>query len=153
MATTRIKDLTTASAMADDDFIAIDGATNGTRKIAASDVGGNETIYEKQFATYYNGNFSAAGGNYIYYITPTNTSDVTQENAMKISAFYRTEDSTQAVCPLIVTECSVSSSTRMTVYVKSIYALNYSTTTIQYLPAGYVYFRAPFEIASITAGM
>lgn len=38
---TRIKDLTTtASSPASDDYLAIDGATNGTRKIAASSLGG-----------------------------------------------------------------------------------------------------------------
>lgn len=40
----RIKDLTTtASSPASDDFIALDGATNGTRKIPASDIGGGGT--------------------------------------------------------------------------------------------------------------
>lgn len=38
---TRIKDLTTtASSPASDDYLAIDGATNGTRKIPASSIGG-----------------------------------------------------------------------------------------------------------------
>ncbi len=37
----RIKDLTTtASSPASDDYLALDGATNGTRKIAASSLGG-----------------------------------------------------------------------------------------------------------------
>lgn len=41
---TRIKDLTTtASSPASDDYLAIDGATNGTRKIAASSLGGGGT--------------------------------------------------------------------------------------------------------------
>lgn len=111
-----------------------------------------EQVYEKQFTTYYNGTFSASGFMYIYYITPTNASDVTSENAMKIEAFYRSETSDHTVYPLIVTGCSVSS-TRMAVYVKSIYGWSFSSTTAQYLPAGYVYFRAPFEIKSITAGM
>lgn len=40
----RIKDLaTTATSPAADDFIAIDGATNGTRKIPAGDIGGGGT--------------------------------------------------------------------------------------------------------------
>lgn len=40
----RIKDLaTTATNPAADDFIAIDGATNGTRKIPAGDIGGGGT--------------------------------------------------------------------------------------------------------------
>lgn len=40
----RIKDLTTtASSPASDDYLAIDGATNGTRKIAASSLGGGGT--------------------------------------------------------------------------------------------------------------
>jgi len=40
---TRIKDLTTASSPASDDYLAIDGATNGTRKIPASEIGGGGT--------------------------------------------------------------------------------------------------------------
>ena len=41
MSTTRIKDLTTTpSSAANDDYIALDGATNGTRKILASNIGG-----------------------------------------------------------------------------------------------------------------
>lgn len=41
---TRIKDLTTtASSPASDDYLAIDGATNGTRKIPASSIGGGGT--------------------------------------------------------------------------------------------------------------
>lgn len=41
---TRIKDLTTtASSPASDDYLALDGATNGTRKIAASSIGGGGT--------------------------------------------------------------------------------------------------------------
>lgn len=40
----RIKDLTTtASSPASDDYLAIDGATNGTRKIPASSLGGGGT--------------------------------------------------------------------------------------------------------------
>lgn len=40
----RIKDLaTTATSPANDDYIAIDGATNGTRKIPASEIGGGGT--------------------------------------------------------------------------------------------------------------
>lgn len=39
----RIKDLTTASSPASDDYLAIDGVTNGTRKIAASSLGGGGT--------------------------------------------------------------------------------------------------------------
>ena len=41
MANTRIKDLTTtAVSAASDYYLALDGATNGTRKILASDIGG-----------------------------------------------------------------------------------------------------------------
>lgn len=45
MSTTRIKDLTTtAVAASNDDYIAIDGATNGTRKIKPSDLTTNITV-------------------------------------------------------------------------------------------------------------
>lgn len=46
MANTRIKDIsTTASAAANDDYLAIDGSTNGTRKILTSNLGGSDTTY------------------------------------------------------------------------------------------------------------
>lgn len=53
MANTRIKDLsTTAASAANDDYLALDGATNGTRKILASNVGGvTKADYYKVFAT------------------------------------------------------------------------------------------------------
>lgn len=45
MSSTRIKDIqTTASAAANDDYVALDGTTNGTRKILASNLGGGSSI-------------------------------------------------------------------------------------------------------------
>lgn len=44
MSNIRIKDIeTTATAASSDDYVAIDGTTNGTRKILASDVIGDTT--------------------------------------------------------------------------------------------------------------
>ena len=44
MSNIRIKDLeTTATSASSDDYVAIDGTTNGTRKILASDVIGDTT--------------------------------------------------------------------------------------------------------------
>ena len=45
MSNTRIKDIsTTAQSAANDDYLAIDGATNGTRKIKPSDLSTNITV-------------------------------------------------------------------------------------------------------------
>lgn len=50
MANTRIKDLTTtASQAANDDYLAIDGATNGTRKIKANEIS-TDTTYTLSIA-------------------------------------------------------------------------------------------------------
>ena len=46
MSNIRIKDLTsTASSPSNDDYIALDGSTNGTRKILASNLASEDTTY------------------------------------------------------------------------------------------------------------
>ena len=46
MATTRIKDISsTATSAAGDDYLALDGSTNGTRKILASNIASEDTTY------------------------------------------------------------------------------------------------------------
>ena len=46
MSTTRIKDISsTATSAAGDDYLALDGSTNGTRKILASNIASEDTTY------------------------------------------------------------------------------------------------------------
>ena len=52
MSNTRIKDLTTtALTAASDDYLAIDGATNGTRKIKPSDIGGSSITVDSSMSS------------------------------------------------------------------------------------------------------
>lgn len=150
MATTRIKDLTTASTMADDDYIAIDGATNGTRKIAASDVGGgSDTWYDFMYGSSYS-EFKANGTTgYGYMLYPVNESDVTLDNALKIKAYYAT--SSGIVYPLIITY-ALPDTSYITIWVKSI-EKNVQSTTSTSLGAGAVHFYTPFEISRVSVAM
>lgn len=73
MATTRIKDIsTTATQAASDDYLALDGTTNGTRKILASNVGGSTLVIEVSGTEYEVTGLEAAtvsgvSGVYVYY--------------------------------------------------------------------------------------
>lgn len=73
MATTRIKDIsTTATQAASDDYLALDGTTNGTRKILASNVGGSTLNIDVSGTEYEVTGLEAAtvsgvSGIYVYY--------------------------------------------------------------------------------------
>ena len=73
MATTRIKDIsTTATQAASDDYLALDGMTNGTRKILAGDLGGSTLTIEVSGTEYEVTGLEAAtvsgvSGIYVYY--------------------------------------------------------------------------------------
>lgn len=73
MATTRIKDITTtASQAASDDYLALDGTTNGTRKILAGDLGGSTLVIEVSGTEYEVTGLEAAtvsgvSGVFVYY--------------------------------------------------------------------------------------
>jgi hypothetical protein len=148
MATTRIKDLTTASAMADDDYIAIDGATNGTRKIAASDVGGGgETLYD--FTSSLTPSIDNRGvSGWSCMITPQSSAALTVENGREIQA-YLAYSATQ-IYPLILTTVAVSS-TYFTVTLKSIFSSTQSTSSTTV--SGTLHIVAPFQISRISSGM
>lgn len=84
MANTRIKDLTTtAPDAANDDYLVLDGQTNGTRKILASNIGGGSVDWsditnKPTFATV------ATSGSYTDLSSkptiPTNTSDLVNDS-------------------------------------------------------------------------
>ena len=141
----RITDLTTASAINADDYVVIDGATDGTRKALASSVGGDSMI---DFESSLSPSIDSRGvsGNY-YSIIPAYASDLDVGNSIKISAYLL---SSSVVYPLIVTYVSVTSSTFI-IFVKSIFGnpQNTSSTTV----SGTLHVVAPFEISSVTTSM
>lgn len=108
MATTRIKDISsTAASFADDDYIAIDGATNGTRKISASNVGGGETEYD--FTTSLTPSIDSRGASARpFLVTPTDSSKLTAANASKLKAYLV---SGTIIYPLLVTHVTITSGT------------------------------------------
>lgn len=151
MAQTRIKDLTTASAMADDDYIAIDGVTNGTRKILASDVG---HVYSVTTAST-TSSIDARGVNNSSTIMlyPTSASDVTVENATKIKVYARQDNSSYtSIYPLEITTMTVGNSNAYFYFTVKSHSGNPQSTTASYLQNVYVTAMAPFELASISFG-
>lgn len=147
MANQRIKDIPdTATSAAADDYLVIDGATNGTRNILVSKVGG-ETEYD--FASSLTPSIDSRGVSAgSYNITPSSSGSLTVANAMKIKGYLAYSSS--VIYPLIATYVSVGS-TNFIVQFKSISGnpQNTSSTTV----SGTLHIIAPFEISSVAAGM
>lgn len=144
----RITDLTTASAIEADDYVVIDGATEGTRKVLASDMGGGDDMID--FTTSYTSaslDSRGVGGN-LYNITPVDSTVLTAANALKISAYLLT--SGYKVYPLIIVY-SYYGSSYFTIYVKCLESSvqNTSTATV----SGALHIVAPFEISSVNITM
>lgn len=146
MANSRIKDIsTTAAAAASDDYLVIDGATNGTRKISVSNVGGK--MYD--FTSSLTPSIDSRGVTASYfYIAPSNSADVTVGNALKLQAYLA--NSATVSYPLILTHITVGS-TKFTVQLKSIYGNPQNTTSTTV--SGTLHIVAPFEISNVTASM
>lgn len=146
MANQRIKDIAnTATSTASDDYLVIDGATNGTRKIQVSSVGGGI-----DFQTSLTPSIDARGVNYaVYKITPTTAMTSTEfaEFAPKMTAYLN--DGLQ-IYPLIVVNVSFQT-TYLLIYCKSIYTSVQSTSTSSI--NGTLHIVAPFEIDSVTGWM
>ena len=142
----RIKDLTTtATEAASDDYVAIDGATNGTRKILASDFGGEKMI---DFESSLTPSIDARGVSFgIYSVTPANAADMTFDSLRKVKAYLY---GSSEVYPLLVVRIYKYTST-FSIYVKSIYdsVQNTSSSTI----SGTLHLVAPFAITSATTSM
>ena len=147
MANTRIKDLTETTGPNSDDYLVIDGATSGTRKILASQVGGNSTSYD--FTSTYTPSIDGRGVySSSYTVTPLSTEDLTIENGMKIQAYL--EGSNSVFYPLISTYISISS-TYFVIFLKSIYSSVQNTSTANI--SGTLHFIAPFEIQTVGTWM
>ena len=151
MATTRIKDLATASAMADDDYIAIDGITNGTRKVLAK-----EQVYSVTSSSTTSGIDARGVSAPTYMLYATNISDVTVENAVKIKvyAWKETSSTNKAVYPLEIVGMNIynSGSTAYFSFSPKSHSASPQNTTASYLTDVYVTATAPFELSSISLG-
>lgn len=143
MANSRIKDIaTTAAAAASDDYLVIDGATNGTRKIAASNIGGYD------FTSTLTPSIDSRGvSSSLFAVYPTNANDMAILNTMKVKAYLI---DTYDVCyPLTVSYFSfVPSLGYIKIGLKSHYGnpQNTSSSTI----SGTLHIVAPFEISNVT---
>jgi len=148
MANTRIKDISvTASNTADDDYLVIDGETNGTRKISASGVGGNK-VYD--FVSSLTPSIDSRGVTSTgFNVVPTDSSvmPVGDTYAFAFKAFL---ESGSMFYMLDIISVSVSSN-YFFVQVKSHSGnpQNTSSTTV----SGTLHIVAPFEIRTVTQGM
>lgn len=161
MSTTRIKDLTAASGIADDDYIVVDGATNGTRKALASDVGGGSEKMYKITSSFTNSGIDARGvWNTNLMLTLKNASDATAENLMKVKAFACTSSnpddtigsSTENIYPMTVTRITRGTATSVSIFCKVLFG-NPQNTSTNYLSASYFTVIAPFEMTAMSLGM
>lgn len=149
MSTTRIKDLTTASDVASDDYIALDGATNGTRKVLASDIGGAKRY---SFADTISRSMDARGvGQIGIYIYATDPSEVTFESLLDMEIYLQSGPT--IAYKLIITQAYVPTTSTGTpsVWFKSIHSSTQATSTSTI--SGYLHILSPFEISSIGAAM
>ena len=148
MANSRIKDISiTATSTADDDYLVIDGETNGTRKISASGVGGNK-VYD--FVSSLTPSIDSRGVTSTgFNVVPTDSSvmSVGDTYAFAFKAFL---ESGSMFYMLDIISVSVSS-TYFFVQVKSHGGnpQNTSSTTV----SGTLHIVAPFEIRTVTQGM
>lgn len=154
MATTRIKDLTATSSIADDDYVVMDGATYGTRRIAASEMG-RETIYSVSSTGTSSWIDSRGVSSGLIQLFPTSSADVTIENLGKVRLYAKSEGSSDTTYyPLEMVKVTISNTvhTYFLINFKSHYGSPQDTST-NYLPEVYIIATAPFELASISVGM
>lgn len=146
MANQRIKDIPdTATSAASDDYLVIDGATNGTRRISADRVGGGEYTFTSTITPSVD---SRGVGGLSYNVTPTDSASLTVDNALKIKAYLLS--GTSVVYPLIIPYVTVNS-TAFYITVKSIYGSTQSTSSSTV--SGTLKIVAPFEISNVSTGM
>lgn len=137
MANSRIKDIaTTAASAASDDYLVIDGATNGTRKISASNVGGSSMIDYTTTLT----PAITPGSVGVYKITVVDSGFLTDTNASTIKA-YVASSHMRYVLTLVG---FVKSGSNCTVTL-----LNSSSSTT----GGTLHIVAPFEISAVVISM
>lgn len=145
MAQTRIKDLTEALSADTDDYVVIDGTTNGTRKLSADNIGEKEYDFTTSLTPSIDSRGASAK---VFMITPTDSSKVTAANATKLKAYLV---SSTIIYPLLVTYVSTTSGTYFLAYLKSIEGSPQNTASTAI--SGTLHIVAPFEISNVTASM
>lgn len=140
----RIKNLPIAEKASDDDYLAIDGATNNSRKILTTSVGGGMIDFESSLTP----SMDSRGVYYTAFIVvPTDTSVLTNANLLKIELYLK--NSTTYNYPLIVISgIAQPGNSRFVLNAKSIDASVQSTSSTTV--SGTLHVVAPFEISSVS---
>lgn len=142
MANSRIKDIaTTAAAAASDDFLVIDGATNGTRKIAASNVSSG-SLYD--FTSTLTLSVDSRGVSFTWCnIYPVDTNNLTLDKILQMKFYLVNSSNNYPLFPVNITP----SSTRVYVVLKSLYGNPQNTTSTTV--SGTLHVVSPFELSAV----
>lgn len=143
----RITDLPTATSINNDDYVVIDGATDGTRKALTSSVGGEKLIDFTTSLTSYSLDSRGVSTKFLM-VYPSSASDFTDTNLYKTSAYIM--GSSSEMYPLVLTQVK-NANTYFGIYIKSIYD-DVQDTTSQTI-SGTLHIVAPYEISSVAQGM
>ena len=146
MANSRIKDIaTTAAAAASDDYLVIDGATNGTRKIAASNVGSG-SLYD--FTSSLTPSVDSRGVSSTWCnIYPVDTNTLTLDKILQMKFYLANSTNNYPLFPVNFT----ISSTRVYVVLKSLYGNPQNTTSTTV--SGTLHVVSPFELSAVDQSM
>lgn len=146
MANSRIKDIaTTAAAAASDDFLVIDGATNGTRKIAASNVGSG-SLYD--FTSSLTPSVDSRGvSNTWCQVYPVDTNNLTMDKILQMKFYLAGSNGNYPLFPIRF----APSSTRVYVNLKSLYGNPQDTTSTTV--SGTLHVVSPFELSAVNQSM
>lgn len=139
----RINSLTEASGINNDDYVVIDGATSGIRKVSPSEITGDTYIYTSSYTVYPDSSGTMNAG---FKAVVANTDDITTVNAMRIKAFLI---KSSIPYPLIITRIKLLTD-GFYVQGKLIYSSTQSTPTSY---SGTVTIVSPFEITNVTSSM
>lgn len=137
----RISGLPIAIKTEEDDYLALDGATNNSRKILVSDLSG--TVFD--FASSITPSISSDGTSYTdFIVTPSDTTVLTDANVLEIG-MYLSSSSTNYQLIIVKGEAQTN---RFVLSAKSINSSTQSTTSPTV--SGTLHAVAPFEIASVS---
>ena len=143
----RITDLPTATSINNDDYVVIDGATDGTRKALTSTVGGEKLIDFTTSLTSFSLDSRGVFSKFLM-VYPSSVSDITDTNLYKTSAYIM--GSSSEMYPLVLTQVK-NANTYFGIYIKSIYDDVQDTTSRTI--SGTVHIVAPYEISTVAQGM
>ena len=143
----RITNLTTATNINSDDYIVIDGTTDGTRKALVTDVGGAKM---HDFTSSLTPSIDSRG------VTPyviriyANADDITMPNVIQTYAYF--DHGSSGNYPLIIPRIDLSAGNGYyQVYLKSIFGDPQSTTSTTV--TGTLHVVTPFEVSNVVSAM